>query len=243
MKYVASRFLFHMGCSFAVMAMAISARNVLAADAHAGHGTAHGQPAVAAKVGDPYLLPTDPVSGEKLGPQATVIKYQGRELRFTSKQNAERFQADPNAYLGKIDQQMIEQQKSLYPLASCVVSNEKLESMGGSADVIYGNRLVRLCCADCQKEFQKDPAKYFKKIDEAVIKAQKPSYPLKACVVSGEALGSMGDAVDYVVGNRLVRFCCSGCIEKFNQNPTAYLQKLGTEQAKGTVGAAGHEHH
>ncbi|MGE5609182.1 MAG: YHS domain-containing protein [Bacillota bacterium] len=238
------------GYIMAVCSLAISAQGVLAADGHAGHGhdMTHGQAANAETAGDPFLLSTDPVSGEKLGPDAVVVSYQGRELRFASKQNAERFQADPKAYLGKVDQQMIEQQKPLYPLATCVVSDEKLDGMGGGVDVIYKNRLVRFCCADCQKEFQKDPAKYVKKIDDAVIKAQKASYPIKECVVTGEALDSMGGGVDYVAGNRLIRFCCSGCIDKFKQNPTAYLQKLGSGPRAAApdhagAGHAGHDHH
>jgi YHS domain-containing protein len=194
--------------------------------------------AKAANVGDPYLLATDPVSGEKLGPNAVAAEHEGRQLRFASKQSAERFQADPKAYLAKLDKQIIEQQKPLYPLKTCVVTDEKLGDMGKSVDGVYRNRLVRFCCADCQGEFGKDPGKYLKKLDEAVIKAQKATYPLKKCVVTGEALGSMGDSVDYVAGNRLVRFCCSGCIDKFRQSAATYLQKLdaGKEHAEGQGG-------
>ena len=60
----------------------------------------------------------------------------------------------------------------------------------------------------------------------AVVKAQVKDYPLDTCVVTGEKLGSMGDPIDYVFGNRLVRFCCKGCIAKFEANPGKYLAQL-----------------
>ena len=36
----------------------------------------------------------------------------------------------------------------------------------------------------------------------------------------------MGDPVDFVYGNRLVRFCCPGCIDGFKADPTAGLAKI-----------------
>jgi ribosomal protein L24E len=45
-----------------------------------------------------------------------------------------------------------------------------------------------------------------------VIAAQKPSYPLDTCPISGEKLGK--DAVDNVKDGHLVRTCCSKCSAK-----------------------------
>ena len=61
-----------------------------------------------------------------------------------------------------------------YPLDTCVVSGDKLKGeMGGPIDYIHKeagqpDRLVRFCCKDCVKDFKKDPAKYLKKIDDAL---------------------------------------------------------------------------
>jgi hypothetical protein len=76
------------------------------------------------------------------------------------------------------------------------------------------------------------------KADEAaVIAKQSPTYPLKTCVVSGEALGGdMGAPVDYVYQGRLVRFCCKGCIKKFNAEPEKFLKMIDDAAAK--AGAA-----
>lgn len=54
-------------------------------------------------------------------------------------------------------------------------------------------------------------------------------YPLKTCVVSGEPLDS--NYITYVhqeagKPDRVVRFCCDGCIEDFKGDPAKFLQKL-----------------
>jgi YHS domain-containing protein len=57
--------------------------------------------------------------------------------------------------------------KSSYPLTTCVVSDEKLDSMGEPYTFKYQGREVKLCCKNCQKDFKKDPSKYLKKLDDA----------------------------------------------------------------------------
>jgi YHS domain-containing protein len=57
-------------------------------------------------------------------------------------------------------------------------------------------------------------------------KPQAEDYPLDTCVVSGKKLGSMGEPVDYDHDGRLVRFCCKGCINRFQAEPEKYLKKL-----------------
>lgn len=115
-----------------------------------------------------------------------------------------------------------------YPLDVCPVSDQKLGAMGKPVVINYKGREVRFCCPACPKEFDKDPAKYLKKMDEQIIKKQKPAYPLATCVVSGDKLqhSEMGDPVDYIYKNQLVRFCCSGCVKTFEKNPAPYLKKL-----------------
>jgi hypothetical protein len=95
------------------------------------------------------------------------------------------------------DAQLIAKQLPSYPLNVCPISKESLDAMGKPMDMIHEGRLVRLCCKSCVKEFKKDPAPILKSIDEGVVKAQKAAYPLKTCVVSGEALG---DGFDIVAG-------------------------------------------
>lgn len=202
---------------------------IMAPTLYAGGGQGQEAPS-AERAGDIYLLPTDPVSGASLAEvqSPVVIQHEGRELRFADQDSAEKFNADPGKYLPKVDEQMVKQQLPYYPLTTCPVSGIQLGGeMGDPVDIIYQNRLVRFCCDMCVDDFNKDPAKYLDKLDAAVIEAQRPTYPLSTCVVSGGKLGGpMGDPIEYVVGNRLVRFCCPMCDAKFNKNPLHYLAMI-----------------
>lgn len=53
-------------------------------------------------------------------------------------------------------------------LTTCPVSGDKLGGdMGKPLVFEYKGREVKLCCKDCKPDFDKDPAKYMKKIVEA----------------------------------------------------------------------------
>lgn len=54
-----------------------------------------------------------------------------------------------------------------YPLTTCVVSGEKIGEMGKPYVFTYQGQEVKLCCSGCKKDFDKDPAKYLKKIQDA----------------------------------------------------------------------------
>jgi len=54
-----------------------------------------------------------------------------------------------------------------YPLKTCVVSDEKLGEMGDPYVFTYEGQQVKLCCKSCLKDFNKQPAKYMKKIAKA----------------------------------------------------------------------------
>ena len=66
-----------------------------------------------------------------------------------------------------------------YPTDVCVVSGDKLGAdMGKPQDFIYRDagkpdRLVRFCCKDCIKDFNKEPEKFLKAIDDAAAKKTK----------------------------------------------------------------------
>lgn len=58
---------------------------------------------------------------------------------------------------------------SEYPLDVCVVSGEKLGSMGEPFVIDHEGTEVRFCCDNCLPKFRKDPAKYV-----AMVKAGTP---------------------------------------------------------------------
>lgn len=67
-----------------------------------------------------------------------------------------------------------------YALKTCIVSDEPLDSMGGSVAYTHSvpgkpDRVVWVCCEGCIDDFKKEPAKFLPKLDraEAEAKAKK----------------------------------------------------------------------
>jgi YHS domain-containing protein len=52
-----------------------------------------------------------------------------------------------------------------YPLNTCIVSGEKLDSMGKPYVFTKDGQEVKLCCKACLKDFNKEPAKYLKELE------------------------------------------------------------------------------
>jgi YHS domain-containing protein len=53
------------------------------------------------------------------------------------------------------------------------VSGDKLGEMGDPYVYEYKGREIKFCCKGCLKDFNKEPEKYIKKIEEAEAKAKK----------------------------------------------------------------------
>ncbi len=67
-----------------------------------------------------------------------------------------------------------------YPLKTCIVSGEKLDGdMGKPFVFVKDGQEFKLCCKSCLKDFNKEPAKYVKKLAEAqkAGKDKTPSAP------------------------------------------------------------------
>lgn len=195
-------------------------------------------------VGDPYPLATDPVTGEKLTDEAVAHVHQHRQFRFNSQKNVETFMADPAKYVKQVDAKLIEMQKPYYPLKTCPITGGELGGMGEPKDIIVGNRLIRLCCAGCEAQVRENPKPVIEKLDAAVIEQQSADYPPTTCPVSGDKLGGdMGEPVNFVIANRLVKLCCQGCVDMVKKNPAKLLAMLNDETGKVEGdGHAGHDH-
>lgn len=116
-----------------------------------------------------------------------------------------------------------------YPMDTCVVSGEKLGSMGDAVVITEGNQEIQLCCASCQKDFNKDKKGYLAKIAEANKKVK--AYPLTTCIVSDEALDP-AKAVGVVHEGREYDFCCKSCVKDFKKDPSKFSKKLEAAAAK-----------
>lgn len=54
-----------------------------------------------------------------------------------------------------------------YPLKTCIVSDEDLDSSRKPIVIVYQGQEVRLCCRECKGDFNGDPGKYLKKLPAA----------------------------------------------------------------------------
>lgn len=177
-----------------------------------------------ARVGDPYALNVCAVSGEEIGSMGEGVVHvkDGREVRFCCAGCTKKYDTMTEQLAPAIDEKMIKDQDSHYPLTTCIVSGEPL---GDSPKVfIVGNREVKTCCGDCAKAVKAEPAKFIEKLDAAVKEKQAAAYALKTCPVSGEAIE--GNGVELVVANRLIRLCCNGCKKGVEKDPAAIVAKV-----------------
>jgi hypothetical protein len=51
-----------------------------------------------------------------------------------------------------------------YAADTCVVTDNKLGSMGTPITKVYGDQEVKFCCKPCIAKFEKEPQRYLKKI-------------------------------------------------------------------------------
>ncbi len=72
----------------------------------------------------------------------------------------------PSAFAEKENKPKKEEIKTKsYPLKTCIVSGDPLGEMGKPVVFVYQNQEIKLCCKDCRKDFDADPAKYLKKLE------------------------------------------------------------------------------
>jgi hypothetical protein len=64
--------------------------------------------------------------------------------------------------------------------------------------------------------------------------AEAKPYPLATCIVSGDKIDPQVQTV--VHNNQQVRFCCKGCVKKFQANPDKYMVRLQGAEAGKTSG-------
>lgn len=115
-----------------------------------------------------------------------------------------------------------------YPLDTCIVSGEKLGPdavtliLKDQPDAQQEGRQLKFCCKDCLAKFEASPRGYLTKLDEAIIAAQRASYPIERCLVMlDEKLAD--DTKNIVYGNRCYVVCCKKCVNNFLKNTARYV--------------------
>ena len=124
----------------------------------------------------------------------------------------------------------------------CPVSGKPLGSMGQPVVVDVDGGQVYVCCAGCADAVKADPAKYaggrakitvtpLTEADTALIKKQAK------CPVMDESLGSMGQPIKVMVGDKPIFLCCKGCIKKIKAEPAKYLAMVSDKTPPGQASA------
>ncbi|MCC6476544.1 hypothetical protein IT157_05750 [bacterium] len=119
-----------------------------------------------------------------------------------------------------------------YPLTSCLSCGGPFDDPTKVTILTHEGRELKFCCLECVAPYVKDSAAGLASLESQIVSLQKDSYPVRTCPVSGHELGGMGEPINYVHGNTLVRFCCAACIEPFEANPASYLAILDSARVK-----------
>jgi YHS domain-containing protein len=69
---------------------------------------------------------------------------------------------------GALSSQAADVKPKPYPLAKCIVSGEAFEGSEMTPyQFVYEGQTIKLCCKGCLEDFNKEPAKYLKKLEKA----------------------------------------------------------------------------
>ncbi len=117
-----------------------------------------------------YPLKTSVVSGMALPAKPVDVVSGNRLVRLADESEKVALSKDAAKYIAELDKAVIAAQGKDYPasLDTCPASGEKLGGdMGKSFDIVLAGRLVKLCCAGCDVDARKEPAKMIAAVDAA----------------------------------------------------------------------------
>ena len=177
-----------------------------------------------------YPFTADIATGKAL--PMTPIDYVKDGTLFRLADDASKAAVDANivAFKKKIADAVIVQQKPTYPLTVSPVSGKKLETT--AVDHVFGTRLIRLADVTEVATFESDPNVSIRKLNDAYIQMQLPTYPYKQDPVNKEVLATFVAAgktpVKYLWGNKLILFTSADSVPKFETTPETFLTLLET---------------
>jgi hypothetical protein len=115
-----------------------------------------------------------------------------------------------------------------YLLTTCPIAGEPVGDKPTA--VTLEGRTIQVCCAKCKSAAEADPTGTLAKVDALIADQQRALYPLTHCVVMPDEALTSEDGTDtakeVVVGNRLFRVCCPGCIKKVKKDPAKFAAIL-----------------
>lgn len=203
-----------------------------------------------------YPMTTCVVSGKALGERVTTVMHGNTLLRTCCAGCKETLLANPTPFLirlatansasfGNVDlgcadwneeqtASFLAEQATEYPLTTCPISGKPLEQ-GKSVGLLLEGTLVRVCCDDCVAQARTDATRIVTEIQAAAFAAQKTSYPLTSCAISGKPLGDR--AASTMVGVTLVRTCTTTCGNHVGEQRAAIVETIRQARTQATKAA------
>ena len=113
-----------------------------------------------------------PITGKPID-KNVYVDHEGKRVYFCCPACPETFRKDPARYIKQMEDQGIalEKRQTLCPVMEAKINNRVY------AD--YKGKRVYFCCADCQKEFAKDPEKYIRKLEDQGVTLDETPKPSK----------------------------------------------------------------
>ena len=105
-----------------------------------------------------------PVKGKAIDDD-DYVDFQGQRVYFCCQGCEKKFKADPEAYFAKMKErgEVAESNQTVCPVSGDALKNHNVF-------VELAGRKIYFCCKDCIEDFNKDPAKVLKALDNTAIK-------------------------------------------------------------------------
>ena len=107
------------------------------------------------------------VTGKKLGDDAIDHVHGNRLIRLADADAVAAFAKDTATHEERLDFIIADAERDNYPLDTCVVAGSAFVQEKKPAEVIVGNRLVKICCGGCTSKIRQEPYVIVKKINDA----------------------------------------------------------------------------
>jgi hypothetical protein len=180
---------------------------------------------------------TCPISGQAVD-GTTTVEHAGKKIGVCCAKCQAAVAAwsaeQKDTYLAKVSAQAAPQQVEAlayaepYLLTTCPIAGGPVGDKPTA--VTLEGRTIQVCCAKCKAAAEADPAGTLAKVDTMIAEQQRALYPLTHCVVMADeslvAEDGADTAKEVVVGNRLFRVCCPGCIKKVKKDPAKFAALL-----------------
>jgi YHS domain-containing protein len=167
-----------------------------------------------------------PVMGGDIDKQY-FADYNGKRVYFCCPMCAPQFNKDPEKYIKKLEDEGVTLEKTPAAPEAPVVAQTKCPITGNAIDKQYfadrNGKRVYFCCPNCAAEFNKDPDKYVKQLEDAGVTLENAPVAQTTCPNSGKPIDKNYFA-DY--NGKRVYFCGPGCVKAFKADPEPYMQKL-----------------